>query len=300
MIYFIVLLIIIIIGLLVYILMINRQINRITEILGKRLHEQTSQIVSVDLINRHINKLANNINECLKAEEKLRLLSVKEEKKFKELMANISHDLRTPLTAIKGYQQMLEIEDMTDEQKEKLSIAIKNTKILEQLIEHFFEHTYMVNSAPKSHFEKINLANQITECLIASITMFEESQMEVQFDDSAMAYVMADREMLDRILHNLIRNSLQHAKDKIQVRIVERKEGERNMIGFSFSNEIADENNVDASRIFDRFYTTDYARKNSTGLGLSIVKLLAEQMDGVANAHISNKTLNITVLLPRA
>lgn len=284
----------------VYILMINRQINRITEILEKRLHEQTSQIVSVDLINRHINKLTNNINECLKAEENLRLLSVKEEKKFKELMANISHDLRTPLTAIKGYQQMLEIDDMTDDQKEKLTIAIKNTKILEQLIEHFFEYTYMVNSAPKSHLERINLTNQITECLIASITMYEESQMEVEYDDSAMVYVMADREMLDRIIQNLIRNSLQHAKDKIQVRIVEQKHGERNMTGFSFSNEIADENNVDASRIFDRFYTTDYARKSSTGLGLSIVKLLTEQMDGIVNANISNHKLNITVLFPSA
>ncbi len=300
MIYLIIILIAIIVGLAVYIFMTNRQLDRISEILEKRLQQQSSQIVSVDLINRHINKLASRINECLKAEENLRLHSVQGEKKFKELMVNISHDLRTPLTAIKGYQQLLEKEEMTEEQQEKLTIAMKNTKILEQLIEHFFEYTYMVNSNQINSLERINITNLITECLISSFTMFEECSIEVEYDDSAAVFAMADKEMLGRIIQNLIRNCLQHARGRIQVRMIEQIDSDCNMVGFSFSNEIAEENGIDAARVFERFYTTDYARKQSTGLGLAIVKLLTEQMNGTVNANISNNMLNIKVLFPSA
>lgn len=300
MVYLVVLLSMITMGLIIYIFMINRQLDRVTNILKKRLQEQSSQIVSVDLINRHINQLAECINECLKAEESLRLRLVKEEKKFKELMANISHDLRTPLTAIKGYQQMLEKEEMTKGQKEKLTIAIKNTKTLERLIEHFFEYTYMVNYTPKCSLERINITNLISECLVSAVTMFEESQIEVDYDDSILAYIMADKELINRVIQNLIRNCLQHAKGKIKVCIVEQKEGESLMAGFSFSNQLLEHDHIDSAKIFERFYTSDAARSSSTGLGLAIVKLLTKQMSGVVSANNNNGMLEICVLLPKA
>ncbi len=101
--YLIIPLLLVIAGLLFYIFTMNRQLNRMSEILDRRVKEQTSQIVSVDMINHHINKLTNCINECLKAEETLRLNSIKEEKMFRELISNISHDIRSPLTSIQGF-----------------------------------------------------------------------------------------------------------------------------------------------------------------------------------------------------
>ncbi len=82
-------------------------------------------------------------------EELLRLDSIREEKRFKELIANISHDLRTPLTAIKGYQQLIEKDELNDNQREKMQIAQKHAHELEKLIEHFFEYSYLVTTELK-------------------------------------------------------------------------------------------------------------------------------------------------------
>lgn len=301
MIYVVILCLVIIMILFIYIYMINRQLKRMYSILNRRLKEDTSQIVSVDLINCHISNLAISINECLKAEENLRLNSFKEEKKFKEMMANISHDLRTPLTAIKGYHQMLEKELLTKEQQNKLRVSMKHTEILGDLIEHFFEYAYMVNNTPKCNLEKINLTNQVAECLADSITMFEERGMEVIYDDSIQAHVIADKELMSRIIQNLIRNCVQHATGFVHVCIVTYKANEGfTMAGISFSNEISENHGIDADRLFDRFYTTDNARKQSTGLGLTIVKLLTEQMNGRVSAKIKDGMLDIRVLFPES
>ena len=300
MIYFVIILLVIIVALLIYIFMINMQLKRIYDILNRRVKERTSQIVSVDMVNKHINNLARSINECLKAEENLRHNSIQEEKKFKELMTNISHDLRTPLTAIKGYQQILQKEALTEEQQAKLAIAVKHTNILGKLIEHFFEYTYLVNHTQSCTMEKINLTNQVSEYLVGSITMFEEHGQELIYNDSIQTHVIADKEFLGRIIQNLIRNCIQHASSAINVSIITYETKEKGcMAGVSFSNEVKENHMIDVERLFDRFYTADHARKQSTGLGLAIVKLLTEQMNGQVSAELKDGKLDIRVLFPR-
>jgi signal transduction histidine kinase len=109
--YLVGILISLIIILVAYIVYSQLQIRHLNRQLNKRLREHTRQPVSLDLINSDLNELAVNINKSLKAEENLRLKVIQEEKKFKEMIANVSHDLRTPLTAIKGdckYKQYLQ------------------------------------------------------------------------------------------------------------------------------------------------------------------------------------------------
>ncbi len=297
MIYF--LLIVIIIGLLIYIYSLNRQLVRIHEILDRRVKEETSQIVSVDLINRNMNKLVCSINDCLKAEENLRLNSIQKEKQFKELIANISHDLRTPLTAIKGYQQMLQRELLTESQKSKLDIAVKHTDKLGELIEHFFEYAYMVNHIPNCNLERVNLTNQVAEYLISLIPMLEERGREVIYDDSRQIHSTVDKEMLGRILQNLIKNCVQHGEGYIYVSIITSEKTEKEpMAGISVANRITPNPNLKVEQLFDRFYTADHAREQTTGLGLAIVKGLVEQMNGRVSAQIKEGMLVIRVLFP--
>lgn len=286
-------------ALIVYILLTNRQLKRMSEILDRRRKEQTSQIVSVDMTNQHINRLANCINECLKTEENFRLTSVKEEKRFKELISNISHDLRTPLTSIKGYQQMLQKEHLSKEQQGKLLIAMKHTDILGQRIERFFEYTYLENHTPVCNLEKINLTNQVAEYLASSITMLEDNGIVVNYDDSTQVHVLADKEYLGRIVQNLISNCVQHACGIIYVSIITdtvNKNG--TMAGVSFRNKVETNHNIHVERLFDRFYTADYARNQSTGLGLAIVKRLTEHMNGNVSAEIIDGMLDLRVMFP--
>ena len=285
-------LIIIVLLLVLYIALLQHQFSNINRQLEKRLAGNIRQPISLQLINRALNQLTANINKSLKAEENLRLCSVREEKKFKELIANISHDLRTPLTAIKGYQQLLGSSELTEDQQKKLGIARKHADELGHLIEHFFEYSYLLNAESKLNIEKINLTYVVTECLAASIGTFEKRGLMVHIEETAPVFVLADQEMLVRIIQNLIQNCIAHSASNIIVKIFTME----NAI-ISFENSVENATEIDVNCLFDRFYTTDQARRKSTGLGLSIVKLLAEQMGGTVSASLQGEELTIVVEL---
>jgi len=276
-----------------YIIYIQMQLHNINRQLAKRLREKTRQPISLELINRQLNILAANINKCLTVEEKLRIDGSKKERRFKELIANISHDLRTPLTAIKGYQQLMEKGELTDNQRKKLGIAQKHTLELGQLIERFFEYSYLINVEPELNLERINLTNLVTECLAASVPILEENNLTVHIEEILPIFVLADKEMVVRIIRNLIRNCVQHSNGDIEVSLLVIE----NAV-ISFRNPVNSTSEIDVERIFDRFYIGDKARRNTTGLGLSIVRLLAELMGGSAGAELQNEFLDIQVRLP--
>jgi len=285
-------LIIIVLLLVLYIALLQHQFSNINRQLEKRLAGNIRQPISLQLINRALNQLTANINKSLKAEENLRLCSVREEKKFKELIANISHDLRTPLTAIKGYQQLLGSSELTEDQQKKLGIARKHADELGHLIEHFFEYSYLLNAESKLNIEKINLTYVVTECLAASIGTFEKRGLMVHIEETAPVFVLADQEMLVRIIQNLIQNCIAHSASNIIVKIFTME----NAI-ISFENSVENATEIDVNCLFERFYTTDQARRKTTGLGLSIVKLLAEQMGGTVSASLQGEELTIVVEL---
>lgn len=286
-------LVILIILLALYIDFLQRQLRSINRQLDKRLTEHTRQPIRLELLSRELNALAININKCLKAEEILRLKSIQEEKNFKELIADISHDLRTPLTAIKGYQQLINSGDLTVDQRKKLQIAQKHADELGRLIENFFEYSFLLNVDPELDIELINLTNLVTESLAASVPMLEEMHLAVQLEETAPLFVLADKEMVTRIIQNLIRNCVQHSNGDIEVIL-----SATDKAILSFKNPVKNASIINTNRLFDRFYTGDKARSNSTGLGLSIVRLLAEKMGGNTYASLQDGFLEIRVELP--
>jgi signal transduction histidine kinase len=275
-----------------YIVFLQLQLRNINRQLTKRLTENTRQPISLELLNKELNALAININKCLKADEILRINGIREEKRFKELIANISHDLRTPLTAIKGYQQLMGRGVLSAEQKQKLMVAQKYSDELGSLIEHFFEYSYLLNTEPELSLERINLTNLVTECLAEAINSFEDNNLTVYVEEMSPVFVLADLEMTTRIIQNLIRNCTQYSTGEIKVRILSALNGV-----ISFSNPVKAVSAIDVKQLFDRFYTADKARNKSTGLGLSIVKLLAEQMGGNAYASLHDNVIEIRIEL---
>lgn len=289
----VVVLIVIILLLVIYIGLIQLQLRSINSQLEKRLREHTRQPVSVELINKDLNKLTSIINKYLKVEENIRLKSIREDKKFKELIVNISHDLRTPLTAVKGYQQLMKREESSQEQIKRLKIAEKHTEDLENLIQHFFEYAYLSYSEPKINLERTNLNSLVEECLVTFIPYLEEKNLSIHLNQTPSIFVLADKHLVKRIIKNLIHNCIQHSQGGIQVSLLI----EDNAI-ISFKNQVKDLKENEEERLFERFYTGDQARSKSGGLGLAIVKLFAEQMGGGTQAIIQNNTLEIRVSLP--
>ncbi|WP_242953993.1 sensor histidine kinase [Clostridium felsineum] len=276
-----------------YIVFLQKEIKNINKILTKRLKENTHQPISLALFNKELINLSSNINRCLKVEEELRIESIREEKYFKEMIANISHDLRTPLTAIKGYQQLISKEDLTPSQSKKLKIAQKHTDELSDLIEHFFEYSYLINAKPELKIVSVNLTNLVIECIAGEVTEFEKKSIKVNIEDENQVFAMVDKEMTIRIIQNLIRNCIAHSAGDVTVKVFK-----KDMAVIIFKNPLENHKEIDIERIFDRFYVGDSLRHKSTGLGLSIVKLLTEEQRGNVGADIQGNMLQIKVSLP--
>lgn len=287
-------LVLLVILLVFYVAFLQGQLRSMNRQLIKRLQEQTRQPIHLELFSKELNTLAIHINKCLKAEETLRLKGIQEEKNFRELIANISHDLRTPLTAIKGYQQLVSHGELSDDQRKNLQIAQKNASELGRLIDHFFEYSYLLNTEPELHMEPMNLTNFVADCLVAAVPILEENNLTIQFEQTAPIFVLADKDMVRRMVQNLLRNAVQHSKGDIEVCL-----SVADKAILVFRNQVKPGSIIDVSRLFDRFYTGDKARNNhGTGLGLSIVKLLAEQMGGQTGASLQDGILEVRVALP--
>ena len=276
--------------LIAYIAFIQKQLRSINRQLDKRLSENTRQPLTIDLFNKTINKLAININLCLKLEEKQRLEGIREQKQFKELISNISHDLRTPLTAIKGYQQLLEKETLSDAQLEKLHTAQKYTDELGNLIEHFFEYSYLITARIEPSLEKINLTNLTIDCVLSYIGIFEEKNISVNIEETPPIYVLGDKNMLTRVIENLLNNCAKHSLGDIDVKIESKSKAR-----ITFINPVNPNININVDKLFHRFYTGDSTRNKSTGLGLSIVEFLVEQMNGNVGAYLDTKSNKIAI-----
>ena len=278
-----------------YIIFILKQLKSISKQLDKRLIENTRQPLNIELFNKTITNLSKNINRCLKLEEKRRLESINDQKQFKELISNISHDLRTPLTSIKGYQQLLEKTPLDKHQVQLLKTAQKSTDELGLLIENFFEYSYLVTAKTEPNIEKININNLIVECVLSYIAIFEEKNLNVNIKETPPVFVLGDKNMLIRIIENLLNNCAKHSLGDIDIKIEFLQNAK-----ITFTNPINQDTNINVDKLFHRFYTSDSTRNKSTGLGLSIVEFLVKQMDGNVGAYLNktDHTLSIFFEIP--
>lgn len=287
----------------------QRQLSVMNRQLENRLSGHTRQPIRLQLLNGELNRLAARINQSFKAEENLRLKVLREEQHFREMIVGLSHDLRTPLTAIKGYLQLMQEPDNDDNKKGRtgerygpsaadrdthLRTAQKHADVLGGLIEQFFEYAYLLNAGQELRPQRLNLTNLTAEALAASAASLEERGLDIRFEAGPQVYGLADRQAFERILLNLIRNGAQHARGRLEVAV--RTAG--NAAVLTFRNAVPAGTALDPERLFDRFYTGSEARTSGTGLGLSIVKLLAERMGGSVSALMQEGILEIRVELP--
>lgn len=271
-----------------YIISLRRQIKSVNNQLVNRRNEQSSQALHVDLLDSELNKLSANINDALESEKRLRIRVQENERHFKELIANVSHDMRTPLTAVKGYLQMLEHVPYNADDRDSYDMAVKHVNVMQQRVEQFFEYSYYVSRDDAPELLPINLTNEIVESILELFPLYEEAGRKIIFEREKPAIINADRSMLHRILQNLLNNSLRHSADDTFVSIRE----DRTLV---ISNKVRNPSEIDVTKLFDRFYTADKARTVTTGLGLSIVKLLADKMNASVSAAVNGNMLEICV-----
>ena len=272
----------------------RREIRSMSRQLEDLSAGRSEKKISLTLVDARLNELATQINENMELQKQLRIDTRKSEQRLKDSIAGVSHDLRTPLTAIIGYIQMLERSGLNGEQQEKATIILKKANAMRELVESFFELSVIESGQSELAEEAVNFTNSVSEAVVDFIPRFEAAELEPDVDlGNKSLYIAGDTTALGRIVQNLLSNALKYTAGRVKVALEER-DGE---IILTVVNEVRPDTPPDMERIFERFYTGDDCRNSgSAGLGLYIVKLLAEKMQGAVSASLENKMLSVYVV----
>ena len=234
--------------------------------------------------------LAEEINIQLKQLRNDRLRYQQGDWELKDAVTNISHDLRTPLTAICGYLDLLEDEEKSENAARYLKIIRGRTEILKQLSEELFRYSVFTTVSNGTKSEPVVL-NRILEDSVSGFYAALRSRgitPEIRMPDGRV-HRMLNRNAVSRIFGNLIGNALKYSDGDL---IIELDEYGRLL----FANHASGLDEIETGRLFDRFYTVETASSGSTGLGLSIARALTEQMGGKIGAVYEEGMLKVSVV----
>ena len=277
--------------LLAYLLVLRHSLREAAEELDEKLRTDTNTLISISSGDRAVQSLVTHINRQLQAlrRERLRLHSGNAE--LTAAVTNISHDLRTPLTAICGYLDLLEQEPQTEAAARYLAVIRERTDAMRALTEELFRYSVLTATADELHTEPVCLNDVLEQSLAAAYGALSARGItpSVQLPEEKVIRPL-DATALRRVFDNILSNAAKYSDGDLAVVLT--PDGE-----VTFSNRASALSRVEAARLFDRFYTVDSTR-GSTGLGLSIAKLLTEKLHGTISADYENETLRIGIAFP--
>lgn len=272
--------------------LLHRQMDALGASFQAHLALDTNTLLTVSTGDRHLRGLAVVLNGELRGlrEERRRLQQGDQE--LKAAITNISHDLRTPLTSLCGYLDLLEQQDTSPTVRRYLTILRERTDALRTLTEELFRYSVITATLPQLTCAPVNLTDSLATSLAAFYGPLTQRGItpELHLPD-APVYGHADPTALHRVFGNILNNAVKYSDGDLQVTLT--ADG-----AVTFSNHASGLDQVQTERLFDRFYTVETAR-SSTGLGLSIAKLLTEEMGGVITATYEDGQLHIRVTFPQ-
>lgn len=261
----------------------KRQICEIT----KQISENRK--LQISLSNKHIEKLAGIINEKNDLERRAKLQILQEKEQLKQSIANISHDLRTPLTSIQGYLVLLKSCQNKEEQEHYFSIIQAKADYLTELLQIFYDLSLIDSEDYILEVEKLDINRIVTDCLIDKYSELKKLTPTVK-TENAPVWITGNTVACKRIIENLITNAIRYSNDYVEIVI------DANGI-FTVKNTTSELKNIDINMLFQKFYTVDASRSNgNTGLGLYIVKELLNKIDGgIEEISYKNNILTISI-----
>lgn len=260
-----------------------------------QLREQQAQLVAVEFIDSDIEAIALEINGLLEKIHQTIIKSNASSAALKSFIADISHDMKTPLTSVIGYLQLAERECNDERTKELIKICLERAHYCNSLINDFFELSVLEAQGCTPELENVDVARMICEQILANYPIFEGKNITPYFEDSDKPLIAsADSALLNRVIQNLISNGVKYTQGDIFFGICQ----ENGQVIITVSNPI--NTYIDAARIFDRFYTQDKSRNKGSGIGLYICRQFIEAMGGSISAEIDRNYLSIKVTLNSA
>ena len=278
---------VVIIALIVKNHMLRKAAKEIKNAFAEKLITDTNTLIDISCGDRYMRDLANFINQQLHVLHKERHRFQQGDLELKNAITNISHDLRTPLTAACAYLDLLEQEEMSDKARHYVTQIHNRTEALKNLTEELFRYS-VVTSSQELNPEKVNVVSVLEDSLLAFYGMMQDKDIQPQIDlPESPVFRELDISALNRLFSNIISNALKYTDGDFSICMKENG-------SIVFSNTAKNLNPLIVGRFFDRFYTVE-ANRGSTGLGLSIAKLLTERMGGQIKSDYINGKLSITV-----
>lgn len=273
----------------------KRQLRLFTKRINKRRAEDVNQIVTVEYFDKDIVDLAIALNEYTDLIKKKTLQIENERKQLKNVIAGISHDFRTPLTAAKGYIQLIKKSgELDDKNQEYLDIALAKTDYLKVLSDAFFEVSSMEAKNDEIEVTDVNIATLLSEICLGQYEAINERELETKINIPEQdIFVRTNEEMLKRIFENFFSNALKYSKTYLYIDLI----AINGDVTICFTNDTDDGANIDINHVFDAFYRDASRHSEGAGLGLYVVKCLCEKLNHSVEASNENKAFAIKLKL---
>lgn len=281
---------------LIQLIQFKRQIRSFTETVTKLNRPDYKKPVSVEMFDKDIIKLANALNRQIELRQELSAQYENDRRQIKNVIAGISHDFRTPLTAINGYMQMIgKNGNLSETDMEYLSIAIRKTSYLKSLSDDFFEVSSLEINDEEIEIAPININNVLSEIILGQYDWIISGGYRVEFyipDEDIIIYT--NEHYLIRIINNLFSNARKYALSFVGLKVSENE----NHVIITVKNDMENTDNIDSSRIFEPFYHRNQGNSSGSGLGLYVVKCLSDKLGLLAEADCKDGIFLIKIKCP--
>lgn len=268
---------------------LRKSCDEIIDKLDLIMSDDTNAKITILSDDRHMKLLATELNRRLRQIRKDQLKYISGDRELKDAITNISHDLRTPLTAIMGYLQIMKEIPKSEKLEQYLAIIKGRAEAMKQLTEELFRYS-VVLSEQQSQPEQTVVNKVLEDSVMSYYAAMSEKGIVPKVDITEEKITrLLDPTALARVFANLMNNAIKYSGGDLEISL-------REPCVIEFSNSAPEMTNTQVERLFDRFYTVEAAHK-STGLGLSIARTLIEQMGGTIDAALDGEKLTITIFL---
>lgn len=261
-----------------------RQMKSICRQLCIHRTEDSSTDIWLDIVKGPFHELQEELDLNIRLQREERKAHREQEQAFRELVSNVFHDIRTPITSISGYFQLLLDTEDESKREQYAHIITGRLKGFQTMLEDFYDYSTVVSNDRKIVPDKCDITRLVSECLFLYYKEIEETLGEPRllFPEKEVYALASDKE-LRRVIQNIITNALRHGCGSFQVSIEENEK-----VQLRFENRTKELFLKNPQKVFERTYKADEARAaGGSGLGLSIVKELVEKMGGCVTAYFS-------------
>lgn len=272
---------------------IRAQLRDINEQLDFLCEKDTNMLLLTDTNMADIGRLKERINRFLEQWHRQREAAAKKEQMISDTYTNLSHDIRTPLTSLDGYFQLLRDETDKSAQEHYIDIIQERITSLKDMLEELFMFTKLKNDSFKLELSNCCVSRLLKQTVFSYYEEWKKQGIEPSLDICEdTIFITANAQALRRVLQNVIKNALVHGQNSICIQMKQKNK----MVHILVSNDVKNPDDIDVDKVFERFYKADEARSiSSSGLGLSIAKELVERMGGSIEARLEGKRFVVEI-----